>query len=97
VQQACPGCAIDLIDEPGKHYDIAINGTSLGMQANDALPMSDDQILRSKLIAECVIAPEMTALLLRARALGLAIHTGVPMLEAQIDLMLHFIGIPLNP
>lgn len=96
VQQACPSCAIELVDAPGQHYDIAINGTSLGMQAGDALPMSNDQILRSSLIAECVIAPEMTALLQRAQALGRPVHTGVPMLQAQIDLILAFLGIPLS-
>jgi shikimate dehydrogenase len=73
-------------------YDIAINGTSLGMNAGDDLPIARDVIGRSALVAECVIAPEMTRLLEVAREQGCAIHTGVPMLEAQMAMMLDFMG-----
>lgn len=36
---------------------------------------------------------EITPVLATARARGRAIHTGVPMLEAQIELMLRFMGV----
>jgi len=74
-------------------FDIAINGTSLGMNPGDALPLSNSVIERSALIAECVIAPEITPLLELARQRGRAIHTGVPMLLAQLDMMLAFMGV----
>lgn len=35
----------------------------------------------------------MTRLLEVARQRGRAIHTGVPMLEAQLDLLLRFMGV----
>ena len=78
---------------PGGRYDIAINATSLGMKADDELPLSPDVLERATLVAECVVAPEMTRLLEVAREKGCAIHTGVPMLAAQIDLMLQFTGV----
>ena len=40
-----------------------------------------------------MIAPEVTRLLEVARQRGCAIHTGVPMLEAQLELMLRFMGV----
>jgi shikimate dehydrogenase len=40
-----------------------------------------------------VIAPEMTALLKNAQAHGQGIHTGVPMLAAQLEMMLEFMNI----
>jgi shikimate dehydrogenase len=49
-------------------------------------------VCRSALVAECVIAPETTELLRLAAASGCVVHTGVPMLEAQMELMLAFMG-----
>jgi shikimate 5-dehydrogenase len=73
--------------------DIGINGTSLGMKAGDELPMGLSTIERCSVIAECVVAPEMTALLKVASNQGKTIHTGIPMLEAQLDLMLSFMKV----
>lgn len=93
VRGAFPSVRVEDGDAAGRRYDLAINATSLGMKADDALPMSDDVLARSRLVAECVIAPEVTRLLERARELGRAIQTGVPMLAAQMDLMLRFMGV----
>ncbi|MEO6026064.1 MAG: hypothetical protein ABIR79_04270 [Candidatus Binatia bacterium] len=41
---------------------------------------------RKTAIAECVVAPEDTRLLVHARARGCATHTGVPMLRSQMGL-----------
>lgn len=73
--------------------DVAINGTSLGMSPHDSLPMAEALVARSSLVAECVIAPEMTPLLEIAKSKGRQVHTGVPMLAAQLELMLSFMGI----
>jgi len=63
------------------------------MHIRDELPMSRALVERAALVADCVIAPEMTALLALAASSGRAIHTGVPMLEAQMGLMLEFMGV----
>lgn len=93
VRAARPNVRVAIGDAAERRYDIAVNATSLGMRDGDALPLTDDQIDRATLVAECVVAPEITPLLATARARGRAIHGGVPMLHAQIELMLRFMGV----
>lgn len=93
VQQAWPQAQIYVGAQDKHGYDIAVNATSLGMNPGDELPMSDEVIEASSLIAECVIAPERTRLLEIAKARGRRIHTGAPMLAAQMNLMLQFMGV----
>jgi shikimate dehydrogenase len=92
LRTASPAASVRLADAPALRYDVAINATSLGMKAGDELPMSRDVVARSRLIAECVVAPEMTELLKLGEGMGRPVHTGVPMLEAQMDLILAFMG-----
>lgn len=93
VKRAFPALRVVTDATSLRRIDIAVNGTSLGMQPHDALPFPDSVIARSALVAECVIAPEMTRLLQSARRHGKAIHTGVPMLEAQLEMILRFMGV----
>lgn len=85
--------AVTIGHRPGASYDVAVNATSLGMHDGDALPMSDAMLDASRLVAECVITREITPLLEAARARGRTIHTGIPMLEAQMELLLDFMGV----
>lgn len=59
---------------PAGAHDLVIHATSLGMKTGDALPIGRETIARTGLVAECVIAPEMTPLLEAARELGRPIH-----------------------
>ena len=93
VRAGFPDLRVAIEDASDRRYDLAVNATSLGMRDGDALPMTDAQIDRATLVAECVVAPEITPLLATARARGRAVHTGVPMLHAQIELMLGFMGV----
>ncbi|PPD31435.1 MAG: shikimate dehydrogenase [Methylomonas sp.] len=92
VSHAYPQMEISTEVYSNWHYDIAINATSLGMKSDDELPIAKRLIRHCDLVAECVIAPEMTNLLQEAANQGKAIHTGVPMLAAQMNLMLAFMG-----
>jgi shikimate dehydrogenase len=92
VRDACPRARVSVGDGSESAYDVVINATSLGMRPDDALPVAERVVERAGLVAECVIAPEMTALLRLAEARGRPIHTGVPMLAAQMDLILRFMG-----
>ena len=67
--------------------------TSLGMKPGDDLPFSAAIVDRASLVAECVIAPEITPLLELARRNGRKVHTGVPMLAAQMNMLLEFMGV----
>ncbi len=62
------------------------------MKPGDGLPMTTSQIDRANLVAECIIAPQVTELLTVAESRGCKVHTGVPMLTAQVGLMLDFMG-----
>lgn len=92
VRHAYPHLEVTTAIQATSHYDIAINCTSLGMKPDDELPISKSLIGCCDLIADCVIAPEMTKLLQEAVNQGKAIQTGVPMLAAQMSLMLAFMG-----
>jgi shikimate dehydrogenase len=93
VRAVARGVAVTVGDDAGARWDLAVNATSLGMRPDDPPPMSDDVLRRTALVAECVLAPETTALLARARALGCAVHGGVAMLAAQMPLLLRFMGV----
>lgn len=93
LRETFPGVQVTVELPRHSTFDIAINGTSLGMKPGDQLPMDDALIDRTTLVAECVISPEITALLDVAMRRGRQIHTGVPMLAAQINLMLAFMGV----
>ncbi len=93
LQRAFPEVVASAGVRTDARFDIAINGTSLGMNANDELPLPMAVIERSALVAECVIAPEMTRLLEVAQRSGCTIHTGVPMLTSQLPRMLEFMGV----
>lgn len=93
VREAYPHVQVRVGSDPGSGFGVAINATPLGMKPGDELPMSREIIQTSAVIAECVIAPEMTRLLEVAKEAGRAIHTGVPMLAAQMNLMLQFMGV----
>jgi shikimate dehydrogenase len=92
VRRAFPRVEVATRTAPETRFDLLINGTSLGMQLDDALPVPEDVVVRTALVAECVAAPEITPLLELARSHGIAIHTGIPMLTAQIDLLLRYMG-----
>jgi shikimate dehydrogenase len=76
--------------DPADH-DIAINGTSLGLNADDPLPFDPAALSKGTLVAEVIMQPEVTALLTAAEARGLRIHTGKYMLEEQLNEMLSFL------
>lgn len=94
VRAEWPELEVRAAAQPSGAFDLAINATSLGMKPDDALPVASEVIAAAGLVAECVIAPEMTRLLERARELGRPIHGGVPMLAEQMALMLDFMAGP---
>ncbi|MEI4487619.1 shikimate dehydrogenase [Frigidibacter sp. MR17.14] len=72
--------------------EMIVNATSLGMRAGDALPVDPAGLHAGQVVAEAIMDPAETPLLARARAAGAAVHPGLPMLEAQIELMARHMG-----
>lgn len=93
LRQAYPSVKIDIgTDDPTGH-DIVINGTTLGMKPDDALPLDASHLRGDMVVAEVIMAPEITPLLAAARDAGCTIHLGRHMLEHQLQLMADFMGL----
>lgn len=91
VRQALPQAPLETAAADPEGYDMVVNATSLGMRPGDALPLDVTRLDPSTLVAEIIMKPPMTALLLAARERGCVIHEGRHMLDAQADLMARFL------
>lgn len=69
---------------------LVINATSLGLQTDDPLPFEIGDVEDKAVVAEIVMDPEMTPLLVAARDLGHRIHLGKHMLTSQLEAMAAF-------
>lgn len=92
LQEAYPQCAFEVGLRDASGHDVAVNTTTLGLYDGDELPF-DVRGLPPMLVAEVIMKPERTALVLGAAALGHRTHEGRHMLDYQVDLILAFMGI----
>ena len=88
-----PGIAIDIGNGDPSGHDLVVNGTTLGMEPSDALPLDIAGLTAGMVVAEVVMAPEITPLLAAAQRAGATIHLGRHMLEHQLQLMADFLGL----
>lgn len=72
-------------------HAIVVNATSLGLKPDDGHSFDLASADRSALVAEVVMKPDMTPLLIAAEKRGHAIHFGIHMLNSQLDLMMQFL------
>jgi len=93
VKQAFPNVATERAGTRPSACDIAINATSLGLKADDVLPFDVDALPPTAAVAEVVMNPLMTPLLVRAQARGLRIVKGNAMLEHQLAAWVRFLGL----
>lgn len=94
VRASFPNCVVRVEQSSHHPFDLVINATPVGMAPNDPAPLDLRRLCGVGLVAECVVAQESTTLLRQAQTLGYPIHPGLPMLEAQIELMATFMGVP---
>lgn len=73
-------------------HDLLVNGTSLGMRPDDDLPFDLSLIHPGQFVAEVIMEPDLTPLLLAAKERGCRVQRGRPMLECQIELMARHMG-----
>ena len=81
-----------LAETDGVGVDMIINSTSLGLHADDAMPLALDHVSKDTVIADIIMVPAETKWLQDAAGRGLAVHYGRHMLDYQIDLIGRFIG-----
>lgn len=77
-------------------FDMVVNTTSLGLQADDPLPVDVARLDPGTVVADIIMKPAQTPLLQAALARGLPVQYGAPMLDAQIRLMTDFFGLPFS-
>lgn len=76
--------------QAGRTIDIAINASPTGMDANDPLPYSLDELKGVSTVADAVTKPVMTKWLGEAGRRGIRIQTGEEMALAQLPIQLRF-------
>jgi shikimate dehydrogenase len=82
------------IREPNKGDDVVINATPLGMGITDPLPFDVDELQSDVVVAEVVMKPVRTKLLMRAAELGFKTHEGRHMLDHQVEAIWDFFRLP---
>ena len=93
VRQAAPACAVEARNafDPAP-FDIVLNATSLGLNGQGPLPVEVSRVSETALVAEVVMAPEVTPLLQAAHTRGLGIVRGREMLTQQLAAIVDFFG-----
>ncbi|MFA7579457.1 shikimate dehydrogenase [Castellaniella sp.] len=91
VRKALPQATIEAGAPEPEGHDIIVNATSLGMRAEDALPLDVERLAPDMLVAEIIMKPEQTRLLDEAQRRGCPIHHGRHMLDRQVALMTQFL------
>lgn len=74
--------------------DLVVNGTPLGMDPGDPLPVDVERLSPKTFVGEVVMRTEMTAFLAAAQARGCRIQVGSDMLFEMIPAYLEFFGYP---
>lgn len=90
LARAHPAAELALGSPDPTGHDLVVNGTSLGLRPDDALPLDTTRLHSSQIVAEIIMQPPETALMSAARAHGCRVHPGLPMLTSQIALMAAF-------
>lgn len=75
-------------------FDLVVNGSPLGMNADDPLPVDVDRIAPGAFVGEVVMKAERTPFLAAAQARGCRIQVGTDMLFEMIPPYLEFFGYP---
>lgn len=93
VAAAFPGVPVMVGTPDPSGHDLVVNGTTLGMAPGDALPVDGARLKPGMVVAEVIMEPAETPLLVAARAKGCRTHPGRPMLDHQLELMADYFGL----
>ena len=77
-------------------FDLVVNGTPLGMNPKDPLPVDVSRLSPHTWVGEVVMKAETTAFLRAAQDRGCRVQVGTDMLFEQIPAYLEFFGLPLT-
>jgi shikimate dehydrogenase len=88
-----PGRVAAVASDAELRADVLVNCSPIGMLGNTALPIAAEALHRFAYIADIVMEPEMTPLLVAAEGLGLPYLSGRGMLAAQVASYRSFFGL----
>lgn len=94
LRQHYPALQVTVGSNDPAGYDLVVNGTPMGMNDGDPLPMDVTRIAPSTFVGEVVMKQEMTAFLRASQARGCRVQIGSDMLFEQIPAYLEFFGFP---
>lgn len=89
-----PDIAVSTGSRDPAGFDLVVNGTPLGMNVGDPLPVDVDRLDARTFVGEVVMKSEMTAFLQAAQDRGCRVQVGSDMLFEMIPAYLEFFGLP---
>jgi len=92
VRKAFPKIRVAVGPAAEARFDVVVNATSVGLKEDDPPSIPEGILLRGAFVADCIAARDTTALLENARKSGLPCQNGIPMIEAQSNLILDLFG-----
>jgi shikimate dehydrogenase len=93
IRSTFPACDVRPGTRNAAGHDVVINATALGLKTDDAFSFDPETADAAALFAEVIMKPEYTPLLLAAKARGHQVHSGVHMLDGQLEMMMGFFGL----
>lgn len=91
LRQLHPGRTVAVGEADATGFALVVNATSVGLAGDPGIPVDPATIAPGAIVAEVIMQPAMTPLLVAASARGARIHLGEHMLAAQIDLFIDFL------
>lgn len=93
IRDTFPGATAFAADPDPSGYDLVVNATTLGMHADDPLPLDINRIELGTVVAEIVVAVPKTALIAEAEHSGHIVHPGMHMVAGQLEQVMRFLGL----
>ena len=89
-----PSLSVETGNNDPAGYDLVVNATPLGMNADDPMPLDVSRISPTTFVGDVVMKQEMTPFLTAVKTRGCKIQVGIDMLFEQIPAYLEFFGFP---
>ena len=92
VRSVCPATKVEVGTIADGPFDLAINATPLGMNAEGPVPFDPSRLAKTTLVVDVITKPDITSLLSVARETGHAIHSGKHLHHGQSIAAAAFFG-----
>ncbi len=93
VREAYPAISVATGRPDLKTVDIAVNATPSGLHPGDPLPYEPAELRPDAVAVDIIMKPPVTALLVKARGLGLKTVPGQKMLDGQLRIYAEYMGL----